>query len=98
MIFHTDTILVSCSHDKSIIFWELIKNKNSKCQDYYVAKDFLKINSPMYYIDIAVTQNRFICRKGRPEGKIKIIKFKNIKDLKPEMFTDDYYKQVREFH
>jgi hypothetical protein len=57
-----------------------------------VAKDFLKVNSPMFYIDIAITQNRFICRKGRPEGKIKIIKFKNLKDLRAEMFTDDYQK------
>ena len=52
----------------------------------------MRINAPMFYIDIAVTSNRFICRKGRPEGKIKIIKFKNLKDIKPEMFTDDYYK------
>ncbi len=57
-----------------------------------MAKDFLKVNSPMFYIDIAITQNRFICRKGRPEGKIKIIKFKNLKDLRAEMFTDDYQK------
>jgi hypothetical protein len=49
----------------------------------------------MFYIDIAVTQNRFICRKGRPEGKIKIIKFKNLKDIKTEMITNDYYKKVK---
>lgn len=55
MIFHTDLQLVSCSHDKSIIFWELQKLKNSKGEDYYIAKDFLKINSPIFYIDIAIT-------------------------------------------
>ena len=60
--------------------------------NYYVAKDYMRINAPKFYIDIAATSNRFICIKGRPEGKIKIIKFKNLKDIKPEMFTDDYYK------
>jgi hypothetical protein len=56
----------------------------------------LRINTPIIYINIAVTQKRFTCRKGRSEGKIKIIKFKNLKDIKAEMITNDYYKKVKQ--
>ena len=48
-------------------------------------------------MDIAITPERFICRNN--EGSIKIIKFNNLKrDLKSDIFGEDYYKTVTENH
>lgn len=97
ILFHTSTQLISCSHDKTIIFWEVLTMKNGKGQLYYKARDFRVIKTTKHYLDIAVTQNRLICRRGNPDGNIKIIKFKNLKtDIKNEMFTDEYYKKVKD--
>lgn len=97
ILFHTSTQLISCSHDKTIVLWEVLTLKNGKGQLYHKARDFRMIRSTKHYLDIAITQNRLICRRGNPDGNIKIIKFKNLKtDLKPEMFTDEYYKKVKD--
>lgn len=53
--FYSDTVLVSCAHDKTIIFWELIKHTNERGDYYYKAKDFLKVTAPTFYLDIAIT-------------------------------------------
>jgi hypothetical protein len=43
-----------------------------------------------------MTHNRFICRKGPPNAEIKIIKFWDFKkDLKAELFTEDYLKKQK---
>lgn len=97
ILFHTSTQLISCSHDKTIILWEILTLKNSKGQLYYKARDFRMIRSTKHYLDIAITPNRLICRRGNPDGNIKIIKFKNLKtDVKAEMFTDEYFKKVKD--
>lgn len=99
ILFHTSTQLISCSHDKTIIFWEVLTLKNSKGQLYHKAREFRVIKTTKHYLDIAITSNRFICRRGNPEGNIKIIKFKNLKtDIRNEMFTDEYYKKVKDEH
>jgi hypothetical protein len=96
IIFYTDTLLVSCAHDKSIIFWEINKQKLINGKSIYKAKDFRIITGTQYFLDIAMTHNRFICRKGPPNAEIKIIKFSDFKkDLKAELFTEDYLKKQK---
>ena len=85
--FHSDTIVVTASHDKTIIFWELVKSVKTNGDHFYKANEWLKVTVPTYFLDIVVTENRFICRKGKPNSTIKIIKFRNIKDLRVEMFS-----------
>lgn len=87
MLFHTDQLIVTSGHDKTIILWEIIKVKNQAGDLVYKAKDFRRIKTSKLYLDIALTKDRFICRKGNPFGEIKIIKFKDFKnDLKQEVF------------
>jgi len=56
-----------------------------------------RIKTNKLYVDIAITPERFICRNN--EGGIKIIKFNNLKkDLKSEIFGEDYYKNITDNH
>lgn len=51
------------------------------------------------YVEFTMTQDRFICRKSHPIPEIRIIKFANIKrDLKQELFSDDFMKEAAEKH
>ena len=90
---------MTSSHDKTILFWELVKTPVANGPNYtYVPHTFLKVQAPTYFLDIILTGNRFICRKGKPNSTIKIIKFRNIKDLKAEMFSEEFYEHVTANH
>ena len=90
--FHTDTILVSASEERSIIIWELIKVARS-AQTQYKARVVRKIaNGMKFYQEILLTKQRFICRKSNP-AEIKIVKFTDLKrDLTEEVLKEDFYK------
>ena len=53
---------------------------------------------PTYFLDILLTSNRFICRKGKPNSTIKIIKFRSIRDLRAEMFSDEFHEHIKANH
>ena len=96
--FCGDTNLISASHDKTIMFWELLKISKPSGEYYYKPNCMLKVVAPLYFLDIALTSNRLICRKGKPNTTLKVIKFRSLKDIKAEMFTSDFYERVQKNH
>ena len=95
--FHTDSIVVSCGHDKTIIIWEITQSLNKSGEIVYRAKALRTLRTPKLYVDIQITRNRFLCRTN--EGAIKVILFNNIKkDLRQEYLTEEYYSTSVEKH
>ncbi len=60
-----------------------------------------RIKTNKLYIDIAISKERFIFRKGNLDGgpEIKVIKFTNLKkDLKQELFSEEFLRSSKETH
>ena len=97
--FYSNEIIVSIDLQKNIIIWEITKSTNAKGETVYKGKDIRRIKTPSMYVEFTMTQDRFICRKSHPIPEIRIIKFANIKrDLKQELFSDDFMKEASEKH
>lgn len=91
--------MVSCSLDKSIIIWELVRTLNKQNENIIKARIVRRIQNTKFYQEIIITANRFICRKGNPGNEIKIVKFSNLKtELTGELLSDEFQKECLATH
>jgi WD40 repeat protein len=69
IVFYSDSVVISCSQDKTIIIWEIqaIRLRNQReSHVQYKAREVRKIKASVMYVEIAVTSDLFLCRRGNP--------------------------------